>query len=329
MSIEPKEARIHIALQIFGIHHLDLEYLKMLKLKNSRSVLAVLIIFLAIGLISSSGIEGRALPSGHCFSNRFQETSFQVLIVDCQSTLYSRLCDFVSNLFTQEEVSHIITRRKYDSLKDIVESKLKGFDLLIISGSSTFFPDSTEVKDVAALLKISIDQNKYAYGICFGLQLLAYLLDSEEGKLIKSGSWDKDVSIHIIKNDSIFKNVGSKGDSFFTRQYHNYSVLFRGKENLGDGIVLAKSKDGIEIIRVGNVVASQFHPESRFASPEAKRILKNYLREVIQKYLDQRPSKGRGIICYSPWIVEFYGLLRLRHKRIFRGNIVGLPKHTV
>jgi len=149
----------------------------MAKFKNLRSVLAVLIIFLAIGLISSSRIEGRAHPSGHSFSNRFQETDFQILIIDCKSTIYSRLCDFVSNFFTQEEVSHIIIRRKYDSLKDIVESRLKGFDLLIISGSSTFFPDSTEVKDVAALLKISIDQNKHAYGICFGFQLLAYLLD--------------------------------------------------------------------------------------------------------------------------------------------------------
>jgi hypothetical protein len=30
-------------------------------------------------------------------------------------------------------------------------------------------------------------------------------------------------------------------------------------------------------------VASQFHPESRYASPEAKQIFKNYLREFIFK----------------------------------------------
>jgi tetratricopeptide (TPR) repeat protein len=209
------------------------------------------------------------------------KSDYQILIIDCKSTIYSELCDLTSSIFTQENVPHVITRRRYDSLKDIVKSKLKGFDLLIISGSSTFFPDSSEIKDVAELLQASIEQNKHAFGVCFGLQLLAYLLDSKEGKLVKTGNWDDDVRIHILKDDPIFKDVCQKGDTFITRQYHKYSVPSNNKENIGDGVVLAESKDGIEIIRVGNVVASQFHPESRYASPEAKRIYRNYLREFI------------------------------------------------
>jgi GMP synthase-like glutamine amidotransferase len=270
-------------LQLDEIHHLNLEYSQMVKLKILKNVLPIFIVFLATVLISATWIKSWALSNGLSLSNRFQESGYQILIIDCESTIYSELCDLAGNFFTQEKVSHVITKRRYDSLQDIVKSKLKDFDLLIISGSSTFFPDSPEIKDVEELLQASIEQNKHAFGICFGLQLLAYLLDSKEGKLVKTGSWDEDVLIHILKDDSIFKRVCQKGDAFITRQYHKYSVPFHNKENIGDGIVLAKSKDGIEIIRVGNVVASQFHPESRYASPEAKQIFENYLREFILK----------------------------------------------
>ncbi|HEB36671.1 MAG TPA: hypothetical protein ENI18_12640 [Candidatus Aminicenantes bacterium] len=262
---------------------MNLEYSQMVKLNILKNVLPIFIVFLATILISSAWMKSWALPNRLRFSNRPQESDYQILIIDCGSTIYSELCDLAGNFFTQEKVSHVIAKRRYDSLKDIVKSKLKDFDLLIISGSSTFFPDSPEIKDVAELLQASIEQKKHAFGICFGLQLLAYLLDSKEGRLIKTGYWDEDVLIHILKDDSIFQSVCHKGDTFITRQYHKYSVPFNNKENIGDGIVLAKSKDGIEIIRVGNVVASQFHPESRYASPEAKQIFKNYLREFIFK----------------------------------------------
>ena len=272
-----------LQVQLDEIHHLNLEYSQMVKLKILKNVLLIFIVFLATILISSAWMKSWALPNRLSFSNSFQESDYQILIIDCESTIYSELCDLAGNFFTQEKVSHVITKRRYDSLKDIVKSKLKDFDLLIISGSSTFFPDSPEIKDVAELLQASIEQNKHAFGICFGLQLLAYLLDSKEGRLIKTGYWDEDVLVHILKDDSIFKCVSHKGDTFITRQYHKYSVPFNNKENIGDGIVLAKSKDGIEIIRVSNVVASQFHPESRYASPEAKQIFKNYLRKFIFK----------------------------------------------
>jgi GMP synthase-like glutamine amidotransferase len=253
----------------------------MAKVKFLKNIFAISIVFLAITLISSARTKSRAVADGLSLADKFQESGYQILIIDCQSTIYSELCDLTGRFFTQENIAHEITRKRYDGLKDIVESKLKGFDLLIISGSSTFFPDSPEIKDVAELLRVSIEQNKCAFGICFGLQLLAYLLDSKEGQLVKTGHWDEDVFIQILKDDPIFKRVCQKGGKFLTRQYHRYSVPFHDKENIGEGIVLAKSKDGIEIIRVGNVVASQFHPESRYASPEAKRIFENYIREFI------------------------------------------------
>ncbi|HDZ26517.1 MAG TPA: hypothetical protein ENH65_08440, partial [Candidatus Aminicenantes bacterium] len=153
----------------------------MVKLNILKNVLPIFIVFLATILISSAWMKSWALPNRLRFSNRPQESDYQILIIDCGSTIYSELCDLAGNFFTQEKVSHVIAKRRYDSLKDIVKSKLKDFDLLIISGSSTFFPDSPEIKDVAELLQASIEQKKHAFGICFGLQLLAYLLDSKEG----------------------------------------------------------------------------------------------------------------------------------------------------
>lgn len=206
-----------------------------------------------------------------------------IIVVNCQSTLYPELCDFVSTYFSHARVPITIIQRNHFNLSDIVNSRFNGFDLLIISGSQSFFPDSPEVEEVATLLKIVMEQNKYAFGVCFGLQLLAYLLDPEEGKLVREGSWDEDVTIEILKYDLIFEGVGMPGDSFVTRQYHNYSVPFSRKTKLGQGQILAKSKDGIEIIRIGNVVTTQFHPESHYASIAAKRVFQNYLNEFISK----------------------------------------------
>ena len=253
----------------------------MKKNKILRIVIFLSITTFALGINTSVETKKSDFTNEHISTKIFQEKEFHVLIIDCKSTLYSELCDFVETFFSRTVDPLIITQRKYDNLQDIINSKFKEFDLLIISGSLNFFPDSPEVKDVATLLKIVIEQNKYAFGVCFGLQLLAYLLNPEEGKLIKKGSWDKDVEIDILKDDLIFKSVGRKGDSFTTRQYHNYSVPFPEKENLGPGIILAKSKDGIEIIRIENVIATQFHPESRYASTFAIAIFQNYLKEFV------------------------------------------------
>jgi GMP synthase-like glutamine amidotransferase len=251
------------------------------KTKFLKIVLSISIVLIISGF--STSIEINKSP----FSNEIftpwvaQETELKLLIVDCESTLYSELYNLTTTCLTQEEFPYVAVQRKYDNLKDIIDSQFNSFDLLIISGSSNFLPDSPEVKDVASLLNIAIEKNKYVFGVCFGLQLLAYLLDPEEGKLVKDGSWDKDINIVIIKDDRIFKNIGTKGDSFVTRQYHNYSVPYSGKEKLGHGKILAKSKDGIEILRIGNVVATQFHPDSRYASQNARRIFQNHLKEFI------------------------------------------------
>lgn len=254
------------------------------KTKFLKIFLFIFIVLSASGFWTSIEINKCPLSNEIITSSVFPETEFKLLIVDCESTLYSELCNLTTTYLIQEEISYSIVKRKYDNLEDIVSSKFIGFDLLIISGSSNFFPYSAEAKDVATLLNTVIEQNKYAFGVCFGLQLLSYLLDSEEGNLIKKGSWDKDVKIDIIKTDSIFNNVGKQGDSFFTRQYHYYSVPYPEKENLDQGRILAKSKDGIEILRIGNIVATQFHPESRYASPSAKRIFQNYLKDFTLHY---------------------------------------------
>jgi GMP synthase (glutamine-hydrolysing) len=215
------------------------------------------------------------------FQGTSQITSLEILIIDCQSSLFSELCDFVSHFFNQANVPHTIVRRAHNDLSDLVHSDYQGYQLLVISGSHEYLPDSPEVKDVTVLLRMAVEQNKPAFGACFGLQLLAYVLDPLEGKLIKEGSWDEDVRIEILAEDPIFNDIGEPGDIFTTRQYHYYSVPYSGKGSLGKGKILARSKDGVEILRAGNVLTTQFHPESRFASKAAKRVFQNYLKEFL------------------------------------------------
>lgn len=259
---------------------------EMIKNKLSISLLTIFLIsaIFKVNIFPHIFVNESFFQYKHYSSKTLQEYKTKLLIVNCQSILYDSLCEFVSSFLTKKEIPHSIIKRNHDNLQDIVNSQFEGFDLLIISGSSTFLPDSPEVQDVSTLLKIIMKQDKYAFVVCFGLQLLAFLLDSKDGKLVKKGSWDKDVSIDILIDDSVFQNIGSEGVSFITKQYHNYSVPFSGKENLGKGRILAKSKDGIEIIRTGKIVATQFHPESRYASPQAKCVLQNYLKAFISNF---------------------------------------------
>jgi hypothetical protein len=214
---------------------------EMIKNKLSISLLTIFLIsaIFKVNIFPHIFVNESFFQYKHYSSKTLQEYKTKLLIVNCQSILYDSLCEFVSSFLTKKEIPHSIIKRNHDNLQDVVNSQFEGFDLLIISGSSTFLPDSPEVQDV---------------------------------------------SIDILIDDSVFQNIGSEGVSFITKQYHNYSVPFSGKENLGKGRILAKSKDGIEIIRTGKIVATQFHPESRYASPQAKCVLQNYLKAFISNF---------------------------------------------
>lgn len=197
------------------------------------------------------------------------------LVVNCQSTIYERLCDTVSDSLKKGNIKHDLVQKSHDELVDILNSELSDIDVVVFSGSSFYLPDSPKIKNAADLMKMTSQKEKYGFGSCFGVQLLAYVLDPEKGSLIKQGSWDKDVEIQLLQQDPIFEGVA---DPFSTRQYHDYSIPHQdGQVNLGQGRILAKSEDGIEIIRAGKIVGTMFHPESLYASEDATRILQNYL----------------------------------------------------
>lgn len=199
------------------------------------------------------------------------------LIVDLQSKMYARLCDRVELSLYRAGKNPRIIKRNHSQLKDILDNELEGIDAIVYSGSSLYLPTSPQLNDAAKLMQKTLEQNKYGYGSCSGLQLLGHVLDPEKGKLIKEGSWDKDVEIELIDEDPVFEGVPER---FSTRQFHNYSIPYIGENNLGQGTILAKSKDGIEIIRAGNFLASAFHPESLYASEAAQRIMDNYFAQI-------------------------------------------------
>jgi len=203
---------------------------------------------------------------------------WRVLVINCKSKIYERLCDTVSAALEKTGIEYELVKRNHDQLSDILKSKLNGIDVVVFSGSSPYEPDFPEVADVANVMKMTLEKEKYAFGVCFGLQMLAHVLDAEKGKLIEVNSWNKDVEVKVMHDDAIFKGVP---DSFITRQYHNLSVPYvNGQTKLGIGVILARSRDGIEIMKVGKMYAAQFHPESSKASEHALKIFENYFSQI-------------------------------------------------
>ncbi|MBW2994874.1 hypothetical protein KY312_00840 [Candidatus Woesearchaeota archaeon] len=193
-----------------------------------------------------------------------------VLIVNCLSHVYDRLCDSVCKSLGNANTSFKIIKRDYNQLKDILASELKDIDLVVFSGSSAFSnPALPEIADTAKLMQMALDKKKHGLAVCFGLQMLAYVL--EQRNLVHVGSWAKDVEIQVMQNDPVLKGVSK---SFVTKQYHNFAVPYKKFQTAK---ILAKSKDGIEIMRAGNMLATQFHPESAKASEDAVKVLENHL----------------------------------------------------
>ena len=205
------------------------------------------------------------------------------LVVDCESSIYDRLCDTISAGLQKGGTNHDIIQKNHKKLTDVLNSGLEDIEIVVFSGSSTYLPNSPGIKNAVDLMQMTLQKDKYGFGSCFGAQLLAYVLDPkyhydkktpENGRLVKQGSWDEDVEIQIIHQDPIFEGVANP---FITRQYHNYSLLLpEGQDKIGTGKILAKSKDGAEIIRANKIVGTIFHPESLYASEDALRIIENY-----------------------------------------------------
>lgn len=182
-----------------------------------------------------------------------------ILIIDNNTSYVNSLMDLTKN--------HSLTVVPW---KDFKFQKIKGYDLIILSGGH---PNSVEYQHnlYEEELKTILRSNIPILGICLGFELIVYAFG---GKLKELPQKEKGVlKIEIIKNDTLFKNIKDL-DVF---ESHRWAAT-----ELPDVLIpLAKSKDGIEVIKHATrfIYGFQFHPEI-IISKEDVNIFNNFLRLV-------------------------------------------------
>lgn len=186
----------------------------------------------------------------------------QVLIIN-NNTSY---IDAIKKLLT----SHEITVIKFE---DFNSSKINNYDLIILSGGH---PNSIQYKhqvyeeEIKAVLRSDVP----ILGICLGFELIVYAFG---GKLKELSEKEKGIlEIKIINKDPIFKDINE------LNVFENHRWV---SSELPDVIIpLAKSKDGVEIIKHNTrfIYGFQFHPEIVKSKKDLK-IFNNFIELVKQK----------------------------------------------
>jgi glutamine amidotransferase len=182
-------------------------------------------------------------------------------------------------------VSHALSdiglRVRVSSDKEILDE----CDLIVLPGVGAF-PDAMEALhrlNLVEYLHLKARQRCPILGICLGMQLLASVSEEHgytsgldlipgEIKRLKNGSWHIGWnSVHSVAMDNILSTCD--GEAF----YFNHAYSYHGPKEFQ----LARTyHDGeiVSVIRRGNVVGLQFHPE------KSQHAGKNLLQNVIKVF---------------------------------------------
>lgn len=183
-----------------------------------------------------------------------------------------------------------LARIGYDSIISDDITTLEKCDKLIIPGVGAFGDGMKGLKEknLIPFLNKWVDDGKYLLGICLGMQLLfdkSYEMGEYEGLHYIKGEivpfnipknykvphmgWNELV---INKEDSIVKNIISGEYVYFVHSYH--------ASGLDNDTLIAYSDYSYKVpavVRKGNVIGMQFHPEK--SDETGKKLLLNYLGE--------------------------------------------------
>lgn len=201
---------------------------------------------------------------------------------------------------SQFEVKNFFREKVKLSKKELLK-----FDGVIIGGCSEFsFSEKKEkkklfqkVKRALNYLKILVKENIPFLGVCFGCQVLSYIL-GEEVKRIKNQEETGSFSIFLTKEGErnlLFSGVPKK---FIAQEGHKDSL----KKLPQGATLLAKGKKcKIQAFQFRNLYAVQFHPELDLKDVKLK--LKE-APEYKKKNMKFKPSP------YTPKILRnFYNLI--------------------
>ncbi|MCK4996913.1 gamma-glutamyl-gamma-aminobutyrate hydrolase family protein [Candidatus Pacearchaeota archaeon] len=148
----------------------------------------------------------------------------------------------------------------------------KKFDLIILSGGSSFSVKNhkEEYKKEIDLIKNS---SRPILGICLGFELIAYSFNEKLEKMAKKKKGSE--KIKIISEDQILKGLKKEFEVF---EAHRWAV-----SKTKYLIPLAKSKNGIEIIRhpTKRIWGVQFHPEISKEKGYVGKIINNFIKVAL------------------------------------------------
>lgn len=160
------------------------------------------------------------------------------------------------------------TIEKYSDLQTL---KPDEYNLIILSGGHSFPVVGNEGK-LAQEMTLIQHTTTPIFGICFGFELIAH---SFGAKMLRMKTKEKKL-LHInkLKDDPIFANIGD----IKVFESHRWVVTDSG-EHL---IPLAKSKDGIEIIKHVEklIYGFQFHPEMFPDKTQGDELFANFMKIV-------------------------------------------------
>ncbi|AUD65925.1 imidazole glycerol phosphate synthase subunit HisH [Tenericutes bacterium MZ-XQ] len=189
----------------------------------------------------------------------------------------------VLKAFNEAGIKTIISKDK-----DIIEQATS----LVLPGVGAFRDamDALKTSGLIPLIKKHVNQKKYLFGICLGMQLL-YEFGYEYGRHEGLGFLKGDVKyldidlkvphmgwneLYFKKKDPILKYISEKDYVYFV---HSYYVSANSNEVLS---FTTYEEEISAIIRKDNIYATQFHPEK--SGLVGANILKAY-KEILDDYI--------------------------------------------
>ena len=172
------------------------------------------------------------------------------------------------------KVEKLLEKHSFQVVKcsEIKQVDYSGYDCVILSGGHNFpvFGNEDILKEEMEFIK---NCTKPIFGICFGFESIARtfgakleIMDSKERGI---------VDIQVVEPDKIFVNI----PNFQVFESHRWVV----REPINEFKVLARSKDGVEVIKHKNkpIYAVQFHPEMFMDQTCGDECFNNFLNSVV------------------------------------------------
>jgi len=173
----------------------------------------------------------------------------------------SNFIESLKNILSKYEVTIV-------PFNEISLDEIKKFDKIILSGGHSLCVKNHD-KDYQKELEIIKKSGKPIFGICLGFELIGYAFGE---KLEKIKPKEKGIiKIEKIKDDRILFGLNNR---FEVYESHRWVI-----KNTNFLVPLAKSKDGIEIVKHPDkkIYGSQFHPEVFVEKTQGHKIIENFL----------------------------------------------------